>query len=76
MKIGAGRETKESIIDLSVGIMFNKKRGDKVKKGDVLAYIHSNDENNIEEARKELLKNIIISDSLEKEIPLIYGIVE
>ena len=32
MKIGAGRETKESIIDLSVGIMFNKKRGNKVKR--------------------------------------------
>lgn len=76
MKIGAGRETKESIIDLAVGIVFNKKRGDKVKKGDVLAYIHSNNENNIEEAKSELLKNVIISDTLGKETPLIYDIVK
>jgi pyrimidine-nucleoside phosphorylase len=76
MGIGAGRETKESIIDLAVGIVLNKKRGDKVKKGDVLAYIHSNNENNIEDAKNKLLKNIIISNSLEKNIPLIYEIVE
>jgi len=44
MKLGAGRETKDSIIDLAVGIMLNKKVGDEVKKGDALATIHSNRE--------------------------------
>ena len=43
MMLGGGRETKESIIDPAVGIILNKKIGDGVKKGDVLAYIHSND---------------------------------
>jgi pyrimidine-nucleoside phosphorylase len=47
MELGAGRVTKESTIDLSVGLVLNKKRGDKVKKGDILAFIHSNDENKI-----------------------------
>ncbi|PKG24714.1 pyrimidine-nucleoside phosphorylase [Niallia nealsonii] len=44
MKLGAGRETKDSVIDLAVGIMLNKKVGDEVKKGDALATIHSNRE--------------------------------
>lgn len=43
MMLGGGRETKESIIDPAVGIILNKKMGDGVKKGDVLAYIHAND---------------------------------
>lgn len=76
MELGAGRETKESIIDLSVGIVLNKKRGEEVKEGDILAYIHSNDESNIEKAKNDIIKNMIISNSLDKEIPLIYDIVE
>jgi pyrimidine-nucleoside phosphorylase len=44
MKLGAGRATKESEIDLAVGIMLNKKVGDQVKKGDSLVTIHSNSE--------------------------------
>ncbi len=42
-ELGAGRVTKDSIIDLAVGIVLNKKRSDKVKKGDIIAYIHAND---------------------------------
>ncbi|MDZ7543769.1 pyrimidine-nucleoside phosphorylase, partial [Clostridium perfringens] len=55
MELGAGRETKESIIDLSVGIVLNKKRGEEVKEGDILAYIHSNDESNIEKAKNDII---------------------
>lgn len=43
--LGAGRETKESEIDLAVGIVLEKKVGDKVEVGDTLAVIHSNKEN-------------------------------
>ena len=50
MELGAGRATKESTIDLAVGIVLNKKRGDKVEENEVLAYIHSNDESNIEKS--------------------------
>lgn len=48
MKLGAGRATKEDIIDLGVGVVLNKKVGEAVDKGDVLAYIHSNSEDNEE----------------------------
>lgn len=76
MELGAGRATKESTIDLSVGLVLNKKRGDKVKKGDILAFIHSNDENKILKASEDIIANINISESYNNIIPLIYNIVE
>jgi len=45
MLLGAGRATKDSVIDLSVGIVLHKKIGDFVKVGESLATIHSNVEN-------------------------------
>ncbi|HEY4551626.1 MAG TPA: pyrimidine-nucleoside phosphorylase [Bacillaceae bacterium] len=44
MILGAGRETKESVIDLGVGIMLHKKVGDPVQAGDTIATIHSSRE--------------------------------
>lgn len=76
MELGAGRATKESIIDLSVGIVLNKKRGDKVKLGDVLAYIHSNDKEKIEKATKDIIRNYEIVSKYDDNIPLIYEIVK
>lgn len=42
MQLGAGRMTKEEDIDPAVGIVLCKKAGDRVQKGDVLAFIHTN----------------------------------
>jgi len=42
MKLGGGRETKEDTIDPNVGIILNKKVGEKVKVGDVLCEIYRN----------------------------------
>ena len=41
VELGIGRIHKEDSIDYRVGLMFEKKIGDEVKKGDVLAYIHA-----------------------------------
>jgi len=41
--LGAGRETIDSVLDLSVGIIINKKVDDKVEIGETLAFIHTND---------------------------------
>lgn len=54
--LGAGRINKEDKIEPSVGIVLNKKVGDKVVKDDVLAYIFASDENKIDEARNKLIK--------------------
>lgn len=42
MQLGAGRMVKEDTIDPAVGIVLNKKDGDYVEKGDILAYVHIN----------------------------------
>lgn len=44
MYLGGGRAKMDDKIDHAVGIILNKKVGDKVSKGEVLAYIHSNKE--------------------------------
>lgn len=42
MRLGGGRATIEDVIDMSAGIVLNKKVGDKVEKNDVLCYLHTN----------------------------------
>lgn len=44
MMLGAGRATKESVIDLAVGVVLNKKVGDQVAEGESLVTIHANTE--------------------------------
>lgn len=75
VRLGAGRNAKDDMIDPAVGIVFYKKTGDGVEEGDTLAMIHANDEKKAEEAREMILKSIVIDDSLPPEVPLIYGIV-
>ena len=53
--LGGGRETKESEIDLSVGLVLHKKIGDAVKKGEVLATMYGNDLKKMEIARERFL---------------------
>ena len=60
MLLGAGRATKESSIDLAVGLVLQKKIGDKVSKGESLVTIHSNFED-IAEIKKKLSESIAIS---------------
>lgn len=42
LNLGIGRARKEDSIDFRVGMIFNKKVGDRVEKGEVLAYVHAN----------------------------------
>lgn len=73
MLLGAGRATKESEIDLAVGLMLNKKVGDTVKKGDSLVTIHANREN-VDDVKQKLYESIRIADHADAPI-LIYDIV-
>ena len=52
--LGAGRVKKEDGIDHSVGMWLEKKVGDRVNKGDILAYIHANDTEKGNTAVKDL----------------------
>lgn len=71
MTLGGGRETKESAIDLSVGIRLLKKNADVVKKGDTLAVIYGNDAVKMEAARARIAGAYEISDEPKKKEPVI-----
>ncbi|WP_433941503.1 pyrimidine-nucleoside phosphorylase [Paenibacillus lautus] len=73
MLLGAGRATKESEIDLAVGLMLNKKVGDTVKKGDSLVTIHANRQN-VDDVKQKLYESIRIADHADAPV-LIYDIV-
>lgn len=62
MILGAGRATKEDVIDLAVGLVFHKKVGDKVEEGESILTIYSNREN-VEDVKQKLYDNIFIADT-------------
>lgn len=73
--LGGGRETKESGIDLSVGLVLHKKVGDSVKKGEALATIYANDHKKLAAAKERFLGAYTIADEAVAKKPLIKGIV-
>ncbi|MCX8617224.1 pyrimidine-nucleoside phosphorylase [Gilliamella sp. B2923] len=73
MQLGAGRATKDDVIDPAVGIVLHKKVGDKVEQGEALLTIHANTDK-LDAIKQKLYDNITISDSA-KEPQLIYKII-
>lgn len=69
--LGGGRETKDSTIDLAVGLVLKKKKGDAVKRGDTLAVIHANDPEKLAAARRRLLAAYTITKELVEKPVLI-----
>ena len=59
MMLGAGRQTKEDEIDLAVGLVLNKKIGDRVEEGESLLTIHANTQD-VEAVKEKLYDNITI----------------
>ncbi|MFS0576696.1 pyrimidine-nucleoside phosphorylase [Sporosarcina sp. 179-K 3D1 HS] len=70
MLLGAGRATKEDVIDLAVGVVLKKKIGDPVKQGESLAVIHANTEN-VEQSLTMIQQHIQIGTSQVEAPPLI-----
>lgn len=75
MVLGGGRETKDSVIDLSVGVIINKKTGDYVKTGEKLATLYANDKEKADEAAKRIISAYEFTDEEPEVRPLIKGIV-
>jgi len=76
MKLGAGRETKTTEIDLSAGILLHVKVGDEVRAGDVLAELHTNRTQAESDAVAELVRHsIVLSDNPPEREPLLYAVV-
>lgn len=74
--LGGGRETKESVIDLSVGLILHKKVGDFVKAGESLATIYANDGGKLEAARERFLKAYHIDAVQPEKLPFIKGVIK
>ena len=72
--LGGGRETKESEIDLSVGLVLCKKVGDYVEAGEPLAVIHANDADRAKQARARYLKACTIAGEAPERMPFIKNI--
>lgn len=73
--LGGGRETKESTIDLSVGLVLNKKVGDYVKKGEALAQIHGNNKEKMQAAAKRFLESYRFSSEPVEKQPFIKAVI-
>jgi len=73
--LGGGRETKESTIDLSVGLILHKKVGDYVKAGESLATIHANDKEKLLLSKERFLCAYRFSETRPEKAALIKGIV-
>lgn len=73
--LGAGRETKESTIDNSAGILMKKKLGDYIKKGDVLALCCGAQEEKVTRAAAYLQECIVIGMQRPEPVKLIVDII-
>jgi pyrimidine-nucleoside phosphorylase len=74
--LGAGRNTKEDIIDFAAGIYLNKKTGDFVEKGDVIATLYTEKKESFAAAEKRLIEATVLSDEKPAEMPLVLSVVE
>ena len=75
MKLGAGRETLDDVIDPSAGIVLNKKVGDYVNSGDLLATAYTNKEN-IDDVINDIKNDFVISNEKIQHIKVIKEIIE
>ncbi len=75
LMLGGGRLTKESSIDLSVGILLHKKCGDLVHPGETLATIYANDMEKAKNAYGKIVCAYQIQSMPVEEKPMIKGVV-
>ena len=70
--LGAGRQTKEDVLDLGAGIILHKKAGDAVCKGDMVATLYASDQAKLENAKKHFESAVTYAENPPKMQPLIY----
>ena len=76
MHLGGGRATKESKIDLSVGVVLHKKTGDYVNEHDSMATIHAPDADRAGEAAALLRSCYKISGERPEKKPFIKAVIK
>lgn len=76
LELGAGRLTKEDVIDPKAGIIFYPKIGDKIKKGDVIAELFTDKKNKIESIKNRVAQSLAFSSKKTSKPRLIKKIIK
>lgn len=71
--LGAGRETRDSVIDYTAGMILRKKTGDYVEKGEALAVLYTSREDLFADAEEKYIDSITVSQEKPAAEPLIYA---
>ncbi len=71
--LGAGRVTKESLIDYTAGIALKKKVGQEVEEGETIAVLYTSKQELFDAAEEEFVKAVTIADGKPEPEPLIYA---
>lgn len=74
--LGAGREVKDDPIDMTAGIQFNKKTGDAVKQGDIVAIAYSSSKEKLQKGVQKISNIYDIVDKRPQVAPEIIGYIE
>ena len=75
MELGAGRKTKDELIDFAAGVELLKKPGDRIKKGDTLARLYTDRENSRTAAEELFISSLELGKNKPEPIPIIHKII-
>ncbi len=75
MVLGGGRRTKDSVIDLTVGIRLFKHLGDIIKDTDIVAELYGNDEQKLDEAEKRFIMAYTLSKENNFKNRIVYDVI-
>jgi pyrimidine-nucleoside phosphorylase len=75
MHLGAGRSTKDDVVDHAVGIVCVAKRGAQVDAGDQLAVVHARTETEADEATRSVLAAYQFAEEPPDERPVLLDLV-
>lgn len=73
--LGAGRENKESQIDLGAGLKIHKKVGERVEINECIATLYYNAGRSVESAKELVIRAYELSDQAVEVPPLIYKVI-
>ena len=73
--LGAGRASKDDLIDHSAGIILNRQIGDYVRCGETICTLYTNDPSKLSESEKRCISAVTLSSERPPKEPLIYKII-
>ena len=76
LRLGAGRARKEDSVDHAVGVVLERKRGDRVEAGDVLAHVHARDAAVAQQAAAEVLAAYSFGPAAPAARPIVLDVLQ